>query len=1083
MEKHSEDFEKRESGLPAKVEILEKELKGLKVPRFFTKEGENPYVSVEYELRTSLIKNLDGSIVFKMDNVEVPKFWSQVATDILAQKYFRKAGVPQFDKNNKQLFNEDGTPVLGLETSIRQIVHRLVGCWKYWGEKARMFATPEDAQIFYDELVYMLLNQMAAPNSPQWFNTGLNWAYGISGPNQGHWYVDFETGQLTISKDAYSHPQVHACFIQPIKDDLVNEGGIMDLWKREARIFKYGSGTGTNFSTLRARGEPLSGGGTSSGLMSWLKIGDAAAGAIKSGGTTRRAAKMVILNVDHPNIEDFVIWKVNEEKKVAAMIAAGYSPDYEGEAYQTVSGQNSNNSVRIPNKFIKAVLEDGSWDLTWRTNGRVCKTLNARELWDKIANAAWACADPAVQYDDIINDWHTCPEAGRINASNPCSEYMFLDNTACNLASLNLMKFFDKETATFNVEALKHAIRLWTIVLEISVLMAQYPSKEIAQLSYDYRSLGLGYTNLGVILMISGIPYDSSEARAIAGALSAIMTGEAYASSAEMAKYFDPFSDFKRNREHMLRVIRNHRRVVYNAKPEEYERLSVIPVGIDHKCCPSYLLQAAIESWDRALEWGEKFGFRNAQATCIAPTGTISLLMDCDTTGIEPDFALVKFKKLAGGGYFKIVNQSVPAALKNLGYSELQINEILKYVLGSNSLKGAPYINDITLKKKGFTNQDIEKVEKVLPSLLDIKHAFNVGVLGADFMQRLDFSTEQYNDASFDLLVRIGFNEQEIDAANDYICGTMTIEGAPHLKEEHYPVFDCANKCGKKGKRFIHHMAHLKIMAAVQPFISGAISKTINMPNHVSVEDIKEAYLESWRIGLKSVALYRDGCKLSQPLATKTSEEKKVEKIIEYRSVRRRLPDERKAITHKFRIGNQDGYLTVGLYEDGSPGELFITMSKEGSFVSGLMDSFAIAISFSLQYGVPLKFLVDKYAHKRFEPSGFTDNPQIQIAKSVVDYIFRWMALKFLPKEDLETLGINESDQTDLAEDGSLKIFLTPKKEPKGETFEIPEEVEKLKFSFDIQSDAPPCYTCGSMMIRQGTCYTCLNCGTNMGCA
>ena len=930
----------------------------------------------------------------------------------------------------------------------------------------------------------MLAHQFAAPNSPQWFNTGLNFAYGITGPPQGHYYVDFETKEILKSKDAYSHPQVHACYIQPIKDDLVNEGGIMDLWLREARIFKYGSGTGTNFSNLRGKGEPLSGGGKSSGLMSFLKIGDRAAGAIKSGGTTRRAAKMAILNLDHPDIEEFINWKVEEEKKVAAMIAAGYSSEYEGEAYITVSGQNSNNAVRVPNKFMKILLEDGTWDLHWRTDGRISKTLKAIDLWDQICNAAWACADPGLQFDDIINQWHTCPASGKINASNPCSEYMFLDNTACNLSSINLIKFFDKETCTFDVEAFKHVARIWTIVLEISVLMAQQPSKEIAEMSYLFRSLGLGYSNLGSVLMIAGIPYDSDEARAIAAAITAIMTGESYAASAEMAKYFGPFPEYAKNKDYMLRVIRNHRRAAYNAKPEEYEQSEPLPLGIDPKVCPQYLLNAAVECWDRALDLGDKFGFRNAQTTLIAPTGTISLLMDCDTTGIEPDFALVKFKKLAGGGYFKIVNQSVTLALRNLGYTEDEIRDIIKYLSGSNTLRGAPHINMMSLKEKGLNDEDLRNVEKVLPGVFDINSAFNVWTLGKETMERFGFKPEEYNSPTFNMLQALGFKENKIEEANDYICGTMMLEGAPHLKEQHYGVFDCASKCGKKGKRFIHHMAHIKIMAAVQPFLSGSISKTVNMPNEATVEDIKSVYLESWRVGLKSIALYRDGCKLSQPLAARTLEKSK-ETVVEYKPMRRKLPDERKAITHKFQIGNQEGYVTVGLYDDGYPGELFIVMNKEGSIVSGLMDSFATAVSVGLQYGVPLRVLVDKFTHTRFEPAGVTNNPEIRIARSISDYIFRWLALKFLPEEDLEALGIRSENNGN----GHSMEKQVPRPQPDQTTFTIPKFIEeakkesKSKFGFDVQADAPPCHVCGSLMIRSGSCYVCLNCGANSGCA
>ena len=844
-------------------------VKGLKIPRLFTKFGENVFDNFDWQNNSSVMRDSKGLIVFEMNDVEVPKFWSQVAIDVLAQKYFRKQGVPQYDKNGVQLFNDDGTPIIGSEKSLKQVIHRLAGCWAFWGKKYGYFASDEDSQAFYDELSYMLISQMAAPNSPQWFNTGLNYVYGITGPSQGHYYHDPDSKQIVKSQDEYSHPQSHACFIQPIRDDLVNEGGIMDLWVREARIFKLGSGTGTNFSSLRGKGEPLSGGGKSSGVMSFLRIGDTVGGSIKSGGTTRRAAKMVILNVDHPEIEDFINWKMNEERKVAALVNSGYSSDFEGEAYQTVSGQNSNNSVRMTDSFMRAVLDDRDWDLIARTDGNVMKTLKARDLWDQISNAAWSCADPGLQFDTTCNDWNTCPETDRINATNPCSEYNFIDNTACNLASLNLSKFFDSDKLCFDIPAFKHAIRLWTVVLEITVLMAQYPSKEIAENSYKTRTLGLGFTNLGSILMISGTPYASDEARSVCSSISAIMTGESYATSAELACLFGPFAESNKNREHMLKVIRNHRRVVYGVTSDEFEDISVPPDVLNHKICPPDLLKAAKESWDRALTLGERFGYRNAQTTLIAPTGTISLLMDCDTTGIEPDFALVKFKKLVGGGYFKLVNQSISISLKNLGYSKEQINEIIRYVAGSNSLKKSPYINESALKKKGFIKEDIRKVEKALPSVFEIKHAFVNSIIGPACLERLGIKEGQSSNPTFNLLKVLGFSDIEIESANDYVCGLGTIEGAPHLKEEHYSIFDCSTKCGKNGKRFIDYMAHVDMMAASQPLLSGSISKTINMPSNATVEEVKTVYMDSWKKGLKTIALYRDGCKLSQPLSTK----------------------------------------------------------------------------------------------------------------------------------------------------------------------------------------------------------------------
>lgn len=836
---------------------------GLKIPRLFTNDKSSPYDLFEYEQRSSVIRNPEGNEVFRMDNVEVPKEWSQIATDILAQKYFRKTGVPK----------EDGS--LGSENSIKQVVHRLADCWKSWGVKYHYFHSEKDAKIFYDELVYMLLAQMAAPNSPQWFNTGLYSSYGIKGTSQGHYFVDPSSEKLKQSTSAYEHPQPHACFILSVKDDLVNEGGIMDLLVREARIFKYGSGVGTNYSKIRGESESLSGGGHSSGLMSFLKIGDRAAGAIKSGGTTRRAAKMVCLDLDHPEIEDFIKWKVEEEKKVAALIAAGYSSDYEGEAYKTVSGQNSNNSIRVPNSFFKALHNNEKFNLIARTTGEVIKSVPAKKLWDDISYAAWRCADPGVQFDTTINEWHTCPQGGRINASNPCSEYMFLDNTACNLASLNLRKFYDEHTHQFDVDSYEHACRLWTIVLEISVLMAQFPSKEVAQLSFDYRTLGLGFANLGSVLMVAGIAYDSDKARAMGASLSAIMTGTAYKTSAEIASVLGPFSKYEENKNDMLRVIRNHRYAAYHAD-DAFEQLEIKPQGIEAKDCPDYLIKAACKSWDEALQMGTKYGFRNAQVSCIAPTGTIGLLMDCDTTGVEPDFALVKFKKLSGGGYFKIINQSVPLALKTLGYHKHEIKEISDYVTGTGTFSGAPYINHETLLSKGFSKDDVTRIDKAAASAFDISFMFNKWSLGEDCMKRIGIKSSEYDSLAFNMLEKLGFTQEQIEDANKYVCGTMTVEGAPLLKEEHLSVFDCANKCGIYGERFIHPHGHIRMMSAVQPFVSGAISKTINLPHEASVEDVQQCYELSWKLGLKSNALYRDGSKLSQPLSNKkdkTSEE------------------------------------------------------------------------------------------------------------------------------------------------------------------------------------------------------------------
>lgn len=1928
----------------------------MKIQRRFTQSGIDPLDTIEWDKRESVIREPDGAVVFEMRDIEVPKSWSQVATDILAQKYFRKAGVPQ----------PDGS--LGRESSARQVVRRLAGCWTDWGRRYGYFDTPDDAAAFDAEITHMLINQMAAPNSPQWFNTGLNYAYGINGPAQGHYYVDPDSKELVQSKDAYTHPQPHACFIQSVEDDLVNDNGIMDLWVREARLFKYGSGTGTNFSNLRAEGEKLSGGGTSSGLMSFLRVGDRAAGAIKSGGTTRRAAKMVILDMDHPDIEKFINWKVQEEKKVAALMAAGYNGSYEGEAYQTVSGQNSNNSVRVSDAFIDAVRKDGPWDLLWRKTPGVARTVRARDLWDQVARAAWACADPGVQYDDIINSWHTCPAGGRIRASNPCvtgdtlvatsdgwrridelvgksagiigadgnshyvtqifptgrkqvfrlrtqsgyevritgdhkvltrdrgdvrvselltgdriqlagpsfgaralpehialgiglsvgdgylgrakiknrtqenitiamareeapilgrvaeavnehkytfrpqgisgrpgpvsvslnvgsvsrlsfgsasvvglfkeyavldegshrkrftpaifdlgrasvaavlrglftadgtvanygdksqyialdscslellkqvqllllafglksklysgrrcgatestlpdgkggmrsypvremyslrisrssrllfesnigfdsmspkhralsnvntsvgtyrdemsdrvlsvvpdgeedvydltepdtnhfvanglvvhncSEYMFLDDTACNLASINLMKFFDAEKSQIDIDAYKHAVRLWTIVLEISVLMAQFPSPQIAKKSYEYRTLGLGYANLGALLMVSGVPYDSPRATAITGAISAMLTGESYATSAEMASQLGAFPKYEDNAAHMLRVIRNHRRAAYNAPAAEYESVSVVPMGIDQSLCPPYLLAAARECWDRALDLGERYGYRNAQTTCIAPTGclvsgslvitdrglmrlnrlgnvdgsqwqngsfsvltdegerlatrfyvngvestrriktangytiqgtpahrikvvnpttgelewkrfadvqpgdiaalsmgklagspntvslpplgeeywtgdytttvprqmseslaevlgyfmgdgsfhskglrfcvsdadtdvvkwlretikelfnldvaitqktgyvevavnsvpltiwweacgftklrpnqnhsgkehspripdavlasndplvyggflrglfeadgtvtagspcwstvneefcndvkslmlalgvptttattlsgwgrstmfvlrlrnlyytekfedqigflstrkcwairssdepqgarrdfvhlpaavihelvpaghsmrdavtmsmrrnggaisrrsaralveqtndsrllaamefcydavesnedggeqltydisvpenltyiangfishnTIGLQMDCDTTGIEPDFALVKFKKLSGGGYFKIINQSIPAALRNFGYTQAQIDDVIRYAKGSGSLYGAPYINHETLRARGFNDDDLKNIEKALPTVFELGFAFNHWALGEATLQRLGFTPEQYTAQGFDLVRELGFNREEIDAANDYICGTMTIEGAPHLKEEHYAAFDCANKCGKKGKRFIHHMGHVRMMAAAQPLISGALSKTINLPNEATIVDIEEAYMRSWDLGLKAIALYRDGSKLSQPLsnkgtdktsdkaaddrqlalspeleeqlvaarkaraeelgpdeilaaakrilanATNTDFKRKVAQALE----RNRLPAKRRGWTQKAKIAGHTVFLRTGEYADGTLGEIFVDLHKEGASFRSLMNCFAIAVSIGLQYGVPLEEFVEKFTFTRFEPNGFVDHPNVKYCTSVIDYIFRVLGMEYLGRTDFvqvkpEDRDVDDPHREDHAQNefDALVSAQQAADEPKPVPMKraIPVEPAQPKLPQNnidpglasqfnalrsqqaqlasMMGDAPLCDTCGSLTRRNGACYVCDSCGRSMGCS
>ena len=1522
----------------------------MKITRRFTKAGQDPFASTAYEKRTSRISNPDGTVVFEMKDAEIPVSWSQLATDIMVSKYFRKAGVPQTGPDGKPLCDENGNVVTGPEKSVRQVVNRLVGCWRWWGETHGYFDTPEDAQAFYDELAYMLIHQMCAPNSPQWFNTGLNWAYGISGPSQGHFYCDPKTGELKKADDAYTHPQPHACFIQSVADDLVNSGGIMDLWVREARLFKYGSGTGSNFSKVRAENESLSGGGRSSGLMSFLKIGDRAAGAIKSGGTTRRAAKMVCLDLDHPDIVPFVNWKVREELKVAAMVEGmktmprdqklqceklGLKLDYDfnGEAYHTVSGQNSNNSVRIPNQFFHLVEQDGQWETRNRSNGKVAQTIKARDLWEQIAFAAWRCADPGVQYDDTINQWHTCPKSGRINASNPCvtgdtrvltpngvwrridqmihlpariftnvdrqeihvtdgafptgekevfelrteggytlkvtgnhkiwtrlrgwveaskltsadeirlpsqlaafrdagepadpqffqllgifcsesnddatmlnldrcfgdgpllenyaeyvqeqwsdrhydddyvnysllgeddgggtatatltnqrlmkrlrsyarnagiyrgladgaftaglaaqkhllrglfsadgmvidgslqiavsslsllqdvqlillgfgiravirpsasrhtlrihedslrafavnvgllpgslcqelqtaaqsaktlsgenghweriaglaplgkkqvfdltetvthsfvangitvhncSEYMFLDDTACNLASLNVLKFFDVESLTFDTEGFKHGVQLWTVVLEISVLMASFPSEEIAQLSYQFRTLGLGYANLGAMLMQVGIPYNCDKGRAICAALTAILTGESYAISAQMAGEHGAFAGYEKNSQEMLRVIRNHRRAAYDVTTDaaakkqlgDYEGLDIKPVGIDvtqfsdaDPLASSDLLATAQDCWDRALSMGEEFGYRNAQVSVIAPTGTIGLLMDCDTTGVEPDFALVKFKKLAGGGYFKIANQSLRPAFTSLGYSPQEIQGILEYVTGTMSLENTPHINRASLMAAGLNEQDLQKIQQVLPSVFELSFAFTPWTLGPETMKRLNILESESGAPGFNMLRRLGFSGSQINQANDVVCGRGTVEGAPQMKIEHYQVFECAARCGKTGKQLIPPDGHIRMMAAAQPFISGAISKTINLPNEATIEDIKSAYHLSWQLGLKANALYRDGSKLSQPLNVKSDEEldksedddlnnvdaakeelasdvakavktvhaltsrgevaqkeihsdnltlahtnvveKIVERIVE-RPLRRRLPDTRSAITHKFDVAGHEGYLTVGLYEDGTPGEVFITMAKEGSTIGGLMDCVATLVSVSLQYGVPVDSLVRKFEHVRFEPSGMTRNQEIPFAKSLVDYIFRWLAMEFIPgyrsqhapkREKKSSPGQNQDDKepakggngygtamrADTAHgfaytEGEMKQATSA---PAAYGRLVPNDAPDLRLTLVsadplsqmsslLQADAPACDVCGSITVRSGTCYKCLNCGNSMGCS
>ncbi|WP_120497045.1 vitamin B12-dependent ribonucleotide reductase [Kiloniella sp. EL199] len=1220
----------------------------MRIARRFTETGKDVYDAIEFRFTTSEIKNPDGSIVFQAKDIEVPANWSQVACDIIAQKYFRKRGIPQklkrVEENSVPSWLWRSEPdhdamsdipederIIG-ETSAKQVFDRLAGTWTYWGWKGGYFDSEEDARTYFDEMRYMLTNQMTAPNSPQWFNTGLHWAYGIDGPGQGHHYVDYKTGKLTKSKSSYEHPQPHACFIQSVDDDLVNENGIMDLWVREARLFKYGSGTGTNFSRVRGAAEPLSGGGKSSGLMSFLKIGDRAAGAIKSGGTTRRAAKMVTVDLDHPDIEEYINWKVVEEQKVAALVAGSkicqthltkimaacntdqlsgkdrvdprknttlkaaiksarshevpmsyvqrvlqfaeqgftniefetYNTDWDSDAYLTVSGQNSNNSVRVANGFFQTLEEDGDWDLIRRSDGKVHKTVKARDLWDQISHAAWACADPGIQYDTTINEWHTCPKSGRINGSNPCSEYMFLDDTACNLASMNLMTFL-REDGSFDIEAYIHTTRLWTIALEISVLMAQFPSKSIAQYSYEFRTLGLGFANIGGMLMSTGVSYDSDEGRAICATLSAIMTGTAYATSAEMAGELGAFKRYDLNKKDMLRVMRNHRRAAYGEEAG-YEELEVLPVPIVAKDCPDQkMVEAAKAAWDQALELGEKHGYRNAQTTVIAPTGTIGLVMDCDTTGIEPDFALVKFKKLAGGGYFKIINRTVPGALGNLGYSEDQINDIIKFAVGHGTLKNAPGINHEALKAKGFTDEAVEAVEAGLGSAFDIKFIFNKWTLGDDLCKNvLGFKDEQLNDMNFDMLVELGFNRKDIDAANIYCTGSMTLEGAPHLKDEHLPIFDCANPCGKTGKRFLSAESHIRMMAASQPFISGAISKTINMPANAIIDDCKDAYMLSWKLGLKANALYRDGSKLSQPLSSgvlleldedeqeameEASSSKRVEivaeriieRVIEKTvTERKKLPSRRKGYTQKAIVGGHKVYLRTGEYEDGALGEIFVDMHKEGAAFRSLMNNFAIAISIGLQYGVPLEEYVEAYTFTRFEPSGMVEgNDVIKMATSILDYLFRELAVSYLGRNDLahvepaditpDTLGKGTGESTPpkpedavaetvrrVASTGYVrnKLMVVNGGRPTEEivasaaTAEATQEIatpaptttetvvettttkaanprmEKVREARMKGYEGDSCPECGNFtLVRNGTCLKCDTCGGTTGCS
>ncbi len=1040
--------------MPLDINVGLKKTKGLSFSRLFTKAGVHPYSQIKWEKRRSVISNPDGSVVFKMDDVEVPASWSQLATDIAVSKYFRKAGVP-------------GT---GHEVSVKQLVHRVAHTIRGAGEDyGRYFASKADADAFEAELTHLLVTQKLAFNSPVWFNCGLYHEYKIKGSG-GNFHVDQHTSVLTETTTSYEHPQCSACFIQSVSDDLM---GIFDLLKNEARIFKYGSGTGSNFSKIRGHMEKLSGGGLSSGLMSFLEVLDRGAGATKSGGTTRRAAKMVTLDMDHPEIEEFINWKMREERKVAALIAAGYPADFNGEAYRTVAGQNSNNSVRVSDEFMKAVETDGEWTTKLRTNGKPYKTYKARDLWRQIAQASWACADPGMQFDTTINDWHTSSGTDRINGSNPCSEYMFLDDTACNLASVNLMKFLG-EDGKFDVEGYRHACRVSTVAQEILVGMSSYPTARIAQNSHDYRPLGLGYANLGTLLMVQGLPYDSDEGRAWAGALTAIMCGQAYAASAEIAHSRGPFPGYKKNEKSMIKVMKKHRKAVD---------------AIDGTKVPKYLVNAGREDWKHAVVLGEKYGYRNAQATVLAPTGTIGLLMDCDTTGVEPDFSLVKFKKLAGGGYFKIVNQSIPRALRTLGYGEGEAGSIIEYAIGTMHLKGTPHINEESLKAKGFTTADLKKITAALPGAFDLNQAFNAHVLGEETIKHLGFVKLQ----------DLGFTTEQIQEASKVICGHMTLEGAPHLKPEHQAVFDCANKCGD-GTRFIAPMGHVRMMAAVQPFLSGAISKTVNLPHEATVEDIENVHLESWKLGLKAIAVYRDGCKLSQPLSSKSSKEKATDGTTAQTAVaaapvatpsqseRRRLPKKRNGFTIEAKVAGHKVYLRTGDYEDGGLGEIFVDMHKEGATFRSLLNCFAIAVSLGLQHGVPLEEFVDVFTFTRFEPQGMVDHPNIKSATSVIDFIFRVLGMEYLNRTDFVHVR-PEPVAEETTDENQIGLFSKdndkrPKALAKAKLRPVAAGEDSLnKMLKNMMGDAPFCNTCGHTTVRNGACYKCLNCGNSMGCS
>jgi len=1197
---------------------------GLVIERRFTSVGQDPFDTFEWIEMDVEIRNPDGSMADSIEGVKLPSGFSGIPGKVCAQKYLRKAGVPKYLRNvpeegvpvwlqrsepdHERLQTLDAADRMGGETDGRQLFRRLAGTWTYWGWKYGYFASEADARAYFDEMCYLIAGQRSAPNSPQWFNTGLHWAYGISGPPQGHTYVDPDTGKVELSTSAYERPQPHACFIQSVSDSLVGgTDSIMGLWNREALLFKYGSGTGSNFSNIRGAGDPLSGGGTSSGLLSFLKIGDRAAGAIKSGGTTRRAAKMVTLDLDHPDIEEYIDWKPSEEEKVSALVIGStilqkhadrimeavwghgddegrfsqktnlglrkamvaairdsvpqahiqrildlaqqgwkglefevLDTDWQGDAYATVSGQNSNNSVRVPNSFMDAVKSGGEWSLYWRTErdsaeseGRAaepCKTMDASALWDKVAYTAWACADPGVQFDTTINEWHTCPQAGRINGSNPCSEYMFLDDTACNLASINLLHYYDLDTHAFQIDDFRHSVRLWTTTLEISVLMAQFPSESITQRSYDYRTLGLGYCNIGSLLMHMGIPYDDERAYAICGAVTAIMCGESYATSSELASILGPFPDYERNAEDMLKVMRNHRRAAYDAPADEYEGLTVLPVGINSKKCPKDLLDAARGCWDRAVRGGEEHGYRNAQTTVIAPTGTIGLVMGADTTGVEPQFSLVQYKTLAGGGSLRIINRGVPNALGRLGYSESEALQVEEYIMGTGRLSDCPALSSDRLRDAGFDTKLLNSIESKLADVFDLRSAFAPSILGKKFCTDVIGMTDaQFNDPFFDTLGFLGFTSREIESANDHIFGHNTIEGAPGLKEEHLPVFDCATPCGKYGKRSIAWDAHVNMMAAAQPFISGAISKTINMPSDSTIGDVREAYNLSHTTMNKACAVYRDGSKLSQPLMNQLvdsvdleeaeeGEEEVVEKMVEeaviaipapepvarpvaealvqsYIASRRPLPDRKNSVNIKAKIGNHSVRLITGEYPDGKLGEIFLLTSKEGAAWRALLSQFAIAVSIGLQHGVPIDAFIKSFTFSKFEPSGMIQggSGRVKMSSSIIDWVFRELAIEYAGRNDLAHVDAEDLDpfsisRPEMTEEGlsrvqgekrevqmTLEASVAPILDVDNKTRQAARE---RGFTGDICDDCG-----GSQMVRNGTCLKCNECGSTTGCS